>query len=220
MAVYPLPKGDGGLAKQYFDPKHRTLLRNHVAQLLGSSSEYVMLRPDRGKRHSAERAVHLLLVENDSRLVHRMLNAFAEREILNPVHVAKTGEEAMARLCGDVNNLRLPRPNIVVVDLDMPQLEGFKFLASMRHDPNLNDTVVFAVSKSESHADRLSAYGKHVAAYLPKAKFNEDFARLAELVDFYRHHVILPPSHARIQLRRRPEKKKAETEIISEAATQ
>lgn len=203
------------MANQYFDAKHRTLLRNHVAQLLGSSSEYVMLRPNKGKRHSAERAVHLLLVENESHLVHRMLDAFAEREILNPVHVAKNGEDAFARLCGDDANRRLPRPNIVIVDLDMPQLDGYKFLARLRQEHSLSDSVVFAVSKSDAHSDKLSAYSKNVAAYLTKAQFNEDFSRLAELVDFYRRHVCLPPSQARIQLRT-PRPKKPEPQHSDE----
>ena len=190
---------------QYFDPKHRTMLRNHVAQLLGSSSEYVMLRPQKGNRHAAERSVHLLLVEDDAQLVHRMLDAFAERGIVNPVHVAKNGGDAFTRICGNTANRPLPRPNIVIVDLDMPRHDGFKFLARLREDHQVNDTVVFAVSRSESHADKLSAYGKHVAAFLPKAKFNEDFAALAELVDFYRRNVRLPPTQARIRLRRKPQ---------------
>ncbi|WP_141289365.1 response regulator, partial [Ideonella azotifigens] len=80
----------------------------------------------------------------------------------------------------------------VLLDLNMPRMDGFEFLQQLRADPALCDEVVFVLTTSDADADRVRAYHENVAGYMVKALVGPQFAKLAQLLVSYRLAVRLP----------------------------
>lgn len=86
----------------------------------------------------------------------------------------------------------MPRPNLILLDLNMPRMGGIEFLEELRTDPNLKDSVVFVLTTSDAEADRLAAYDHFVAGYMVKSKIGENFFQLADMLEGYWRIVELP----------------------------
>jgi CheY-like chemotaxis protein len=95
-------------------------------------------------------------------------------------------------LRGSDKNSALQRPHVILLDLNMPTMNGFEFLNEVRADPTLNDSVVFVFTTSNREADRLAAYRKNVAGYVSKAAVGEDCIDLVRMIDSYWRVVELP----------------------------
>jgi CheY-like chemotaxis protein len=85
----------------------------------------------------------------------------------------------------------LTEPRVVLLDLNMPILDGFGFLEQLRADPDLHSTVVFVLTTSSSTIDMVRAYDEHVAGYMVKSAVGPQFARLAHLLESYAAAVVL-----------------------------
>ena len=81
---------------------------------------------------------------------------------------------------------------IVLLDLNMPRMDGFQFLEELRGDPKLRRTVVFVLSTSARDQDRARAYDEQVAGYMVKSSVGPQFARLAEFMNHYAGTQNLP----------------------------
>lgn len=115
------------------------------------------------------KAVTILLVDDDEVDVKSLKRAFRKMGIANPVAEARNGIEALAILRGQGPQPSLPRPYIILLDLNMPRMNGFEFLAELRSDPALRDSVVFVFSTSKDEQDVLEAYRYNVAGYMTKS---------------------------------------------------
>ena len=87
---------------------------------------------------------------------------------------------------------QVPRPYIILLDLNMPRMGGLEFLKEVRADPGLSDSVVFVLTTSDDDADRCQAYRQHIAGYCVKSRVGADFLELTGLLKAYWRVVELP----------------------------
>src|SRR5436309_730796 len=122
-----------------------------------------------------DRALHVLLVEDDEVDVMNVKRAFEKNHILNPLYVASNGIEALSMLReGKVP----PARRLILLDLNMPGMNGLEFLRELRSDRQLHHTPVVVLTTSGDEKDRIDAYDFHVAGYLRKPV---EFPRFMEL---------------------------------------
>ena len=136
-----------------------------------------------------ERTLHILLVEDDQVDVMTVRRAFERNKILNPLYVASNGIEALAMLRDD----RVPRDRrLVLLDLNMPGMNGIEFLRELRADPELRSTPVVVLTTSNDERDKVNAYGLNVAGYLVKPVTFPSFAELMAALNKYWTLVEMP----------------------------
>lgn len=135
--------------------------------------------------------VHVLLVEDDEFEIKAIKRAFATHKIANPIVLAHDGIEALEILRGE-SPTKLPTPYIILLDLNMPRMNGIEFLAALRKDPVHASAVVFVLTTSSADEDRLAAYREHVAGYIVKSQVGPDFIRMVTMLEAYWRVVELP----------------------------
>ena len=141
------------------------------------------------------RAGHILLVEDDAVDAEAVRRAFDEHGVDHPFTVVSDGLEALKVLRGEASRPRLPRPYLILLDLNMPRMNGIEFLQALRADPELKTSVVFVLTTSDRDEDKLAAYCQQVAGYLLKTKAGTDFGNLVTLLNAY-WRVVEPPPEA------------------------
>ncbi|MEM7247531.1 MAG: response regulator [Acidobacteriota bacterium] len=124
--------------------------------------------------------VSILLVEDDEVDVLLFRRALSRLKLENPLFVASNGEEALGQLRGQENEPALPRPYVVMLDLNMPRMGGLEFLEVIREDPELSDTVVFVLTTSAADEDLLRTESRNVAGYLLKKNLIDELAKVAD----------------------------------------
>ena len=136
--------------------------------------------------------VTFLLVEDDDVDVMGMKRVMKQLRIANKMVVARNGLEGLAALRGEDGFEKVERPYIVILDLNMPKMNGIEFLDEVRRDPALRTAVVFVMTTSDHDRDRVSAYERNVAGYVVKAQPLESFNEAMSMIDAYWRVVELP----------------------------
>lgn len=134
------------------------------------------------------REVSLLIVDDDDIDVIGVRRALEKLKIANPSFRAKDGLEALDML----RDGSITPPSIVLLDLNMPRMNGIEFLRELRGDKELTKTVVFVLTTSKAEEDMAMAYEKHIAGYMTKSAINRDFINAVGLLDHYWRIVELP----------------------------
>lgn len=133
--------------------------------------------------------LNIMLVEDDEVDVMNVRRAFEKNHILNPLHVASDGIHALEMLRGGT----VPAERrIVLLDLNMPRMNGIEFLRELRADPHLHATPVVVLTTSNDDRDRIEAYNLNVAGYLLKPVTFVDFVELMAALNKYWSLVELP----------------------------
>jgi CheY-like chemotaxis protein len=135
--------------------------------------------------------VQILLVDDDQVDVMAMKRAFRDHSLSHPITVAKDGLEALSLLRGE-GRPALPSPCIIVLDLNMPRMNGLEFLAVLREDPMLRRSIVFVLTTSSSQEDRQAAYAHHIAGYVTKSRAGISLEPLIKMLQLYCDLVDLP----------------------------
>ena len=133
-------------------------------------------------------AVNILLVEDDSIDAKAFLRAMNKLKIGNPVTRAKDGVEGLTLL------QTLRRPNLVILDINMPRMNGLELLRKIREDAKLHDTIVFVLTTSNDEKDKLDTYNLNVAGYMLKSDMGNSFVRAVSLVENYWKVIEFPDS--------------------------
>lgn len=136
--------------------------------------------------------VKILIVDDDQVSVMAIKRALKKLRILNPVMVAKDGQEALNILQGAFGEDRLLPPFLVTLDLNMPRMDGFEFLEHVRNDPSLHRAVIFVLSTSDAPSDIANAYDNNIAGYIVKDDLGDSFVRALDMIDAYTKIVELP----------------------------
>lgn len=134
----------------------------------------------------------ILLVDDDDVDVDMIQRALERSHVASPVTVARDGLEALEVLRGGPDRPPLPRPYLILLDLDMPRMNGLEFLDELRADARLKDSVVFVLTTSSRGRDVAAAYQRHVAGYMVKQDAQPGFPELVGLLAHYRKVVELP----------------------------
>ena len=116
----------------------------------------------------------------DVRAIRRGLE---KQKISNPLIPATDGIEALQLLRGEGGRTKVPRPYLILLDLNMPRMNGIQFLQELRKDPRLTDSIVFVLTTSAAEEDQVAAYKEHIAGYLVKADAGENFLKAIQLLD-------------------------------------
>ena len=109
-----------------------------------------------------------LLVEDDEVDIMAVQRAFKLANILNPLFIANNGLEALDYLRGENGRKQVIWPYIVLLDLNMPQMDGLEFLTEIRKDHQLRRSPIVVLTSSKDDTDVAGAYDKQVAGYLCK----------------------------------------------------
>ncbi len=113
--------------------------------------------------------ISILLVEDDEVDVMNVQRAFKKNHIKNIMHVAGNGLQALAMLRGTEGEEKLcPLPKIILLDINMPKMNGLEFLRELRSDNDLRSISVFVLTTSDEEKDRVAAYDMNVAGYILK----------------------------------------------------
>lgn len=136
--------------------------------------------------------VNLLLVEDDEVDVQGLKRAFAKSRIGNPITVARDGIEALEFLRGENGRPKLAKPHLILLDLNMPRMNGLEFLEAIRADEDLKRSVVFMITTSKAEEDKARAYEQHVAGYIVKQDPANTFMQAVALMEHYWKIVEFP----------------------------
>lgn len=136
-----------------------------------------------------ERMLHLLLVEDDKVDVMNVQRALKKANVANPLHVAGNGLEALEML----RDGRVPPGRrLVLLDLNMPRMNGIEFLRALRKDPELHNTSVVVLTTSNDDRDKIEAYELNVAGYLLKPVTFPAFVEVMAALNKYWALVEMP----------------------------
>nr|WP_228518850.1 response regulator [Methylophilus sp. 13] len=130
----------------------------------------------------------MLIVDDDDIDAISLERALRKLRLLNTLFRARDGREALELL----RSCQIPAPYIILLDLNMPRMNGLEFLEALRTDPLLTHAVVFVLTTSKSDEDLVAAYRKHVAGYVFKQHMDRDFMEVMGLIEHYWRIVELP----------------------------
>jgi CheY-like chemotaxis protein len=134
------------------------------------------------------REVSLLIIDDDDVDAIALKRALNKLRLVNTAYRARDGQEALEMLRSGA----VPSPYIILLDLNMPRMNGLEFLQVLRSDPQLTHAVVFVLSTSKSDEDLVAAYRSHVAGYVFKQHMDRDFLEMISLIEHYWRLVELP----------------------------
>lgn len=121
-----------------------------------------------------------------------IMRTFKRHQINTPFTHVVDGIEALHALRGEHGYDPLPKPYIILLDINMPRMNGLEFLSALRRDPTLRQSVVFVLTTSNREEDIMAAYNQQIAGYLLKAKVSEDFLDFIKLLNLYRVMIEMP----------------------------
>ena len=137
--------------------------------------------------------IQVLLVEDDPGDVLMTREAFDDNKVANVLHVVSDGAEAMEFLRKEGQYANAPTPDLVLLDLNLPRMDGREVLAAVKADDELRQIPIVVLTTSEAEEDVLRSYALHANAYVTKPV---DFERFIEVVrkidDFFVSVVRLP----------------------------
>ena len=117
-----------------------------------------------------------------------------EGTVLNHLHVARDGEEALAFLRREGNHAQAPRPDLILLDLNMPRKNGRELLAEIKADRNLRRIPVVILTTSDAEQDVLKTYDLYANCYVTKpADLGQFMTVVKSIHDFWLTVVKLPP---------------------------
>ena len=125
------------------------------------------------------RPIEILLVEDSPTDVLMTVEAFKYAKVLNNLHVVENGVDALAFLRRQGAHAGAPRPDLILLDLNLPRKDGREVLADIKADPELKIIPVVVLTTSKAEEDVVKAYGLHANCYVTKPV---DFASFAEVV--------------------------------------
>jgi CheY-like chemotaxis protein len=130
---------------------------------------------------SMREAVNVLMVEDDEIDVESLKRLFQKNGIKNPIYHASNGVEALEVMRGENNKDKVPKPYIVLLDINMPMMNGIELLKEVRNDDELKDSVIFVLTTSPREEDINTTYQLNVAGYFLK----KDIKELINLLSLY-----------------------------------
>jgi CheY-like chemotaxis protein len=118
-----------------------------------------------------QKILNILLVEDDEVDIMNVKRAFSKNNITSPLFVANNGVEALEMLEKQI----IPLPKIIILDINMPKMNGIEFLKIIREDERFKNISVFVMTTSNEDSDKINAYNLNVAGYILKPLSFEKF---------------------------------------------
>lgn len=138
--------------------------------------------------------VEILLVEDNPADVLMTRSAFEDFNITNSLHVVEDGVEAFQFLRGEGKFAGSPRPDIILLDLNLPRKNGREVLAEIKADPQLHTIPVVILTTSQSEKDIVEAYGLHANCYIVKPVGFINFVEAVKAIKNFWFSLVTLPS--------------------------
>ena len=138
-------------------------------------------------------AIEVLLVEDSPGDVRLTREAFKDAKVLINLHVASDGAEAMAFLRHEGKHAGAPRPDLILLDLNLPKKDGREVLAEIKESPALKTIPVVILTTSASDEDILKSYTLHANCYIAKPVDLEGFLKVIKSIDNFWLSVVKLP---------------------------
>lgn len=136
--------------------------------------------------------VTFLVVEDDDLDYKVLTRTFKKLNIDNPIIRAYDGMDALEKLTGKNNQEKITKPYIILLDINMPRMNGLELLHEIRNNEELSDSVVFILSTSNSDADVHAAYQNHIAGYILKTDPADGFMEAISMIGAFWRVIKLP----------------------------
>ena len=137
--------------------------------------------------------IDILLVEDDPGDVLLIREAFEDNKVHNRLHVVPDGVEALTFLRQEGEHADAPRPDLVLLDLNLPRKDGREVLAEVKGDESLQHTPVVVLTTSKAEEDVLRSYKLHANAYVTKPVDFEKFVEVVRKIDDFWVTVVKLP---------------------------
>ncbi|MBW4582428.1 MAG: response regulator [Tildeniella nuda ZEHNDER 1965/U140] len=139
-------------------------------------------------------SIEILLVEDSPSDAHLTIKSFEQAKITNSLHWVEDGETAMDYLRQQGEYTNALRPDLIVLDLNLPGMDGREVLAEIKGDPDLKRIPVVVLTTSSSEEDILRSYNLNANCYVTKPFDVRQFMQVVQLIgDFWLAAVKLPP---------------------------
>ncbi|EAT12681.1 response regulator [Bermanella marisrubri] len=136
----------------------------------------------------SDESITLLLVEDDDIDAMSIQRSFKKHRIANPIHRVVDGLEALEV----IKSGTVKKPFIILLDLNLPRMDGLDFLEWLRESDQFNDIVVFVLTTSKAEEDQVRAYNLHAAGYFFKSECGNQFLDVVSMLDGYWKIVKMP----------------------------
>jgi two-component system, chemotaxis family, response regulator Rcp1 len=147
------------------------------------------------KDKASQEPIEILLVEDNPGDVRLTLEAMKEGRVLNRISVVEDGIEALAFLNREGRYADSPRPDLILLDLNLPRKDGREVLAAIKTDTRLKSIPVVVLTTSQAEQDILMTYELHANCFITKPVQLDDFLNVIRLIeDFWLTVVKLPPT--------------------------
>lgn len=132
--------------------------------------------------------ISIMLVEDDDVDAENVVRAFKKNKITNPLYIANNGEEALALLRNEdpyADPEMYRRPGIILLDINMPIMNGIEFLKEVKADEKFKSIPVIVLTTSKEENDRVESFKLSVAGYVIKPVEFADFIKVVKTIDLY-----------------------------------
>jgi len=144
-------------------------------------------------RTEMAKSIEILLVEDSKGDVGLIEEVFEDAKIRNNLRVVEDGEEAILFLRGEGQFSGVPRPDIILLDLNLPKKDGREVLEEIKRDDSLKNIPVVVLTTSKAEEDILKSYNLHANAYVTKPVDFDQFIKVVKSIeDFWLEVVKLP----------------------------
>ena len=144
---------------------------------------------------SQAKKLNVLLVEDEPADAHLVRLAFAEGQVPVDLHHVPDGVEAFAFLRREAAYANVPRPDLILLDLNMPRMDGRQFLKKIKLDAALRSLPVVVLTTSDAERDLLDSYQHFAAGFIVKPVDVDDFIKLASGIGDYWVNIVRLPEH-------------------------
>ena len=127
--------------------------------------------------------ITVLIAEDQETDAFFVEQAFGQSKVENNLFWVKDGQEVMAFLQRDASYVSAPRPDLILLDLEMPRQNGHDTLEAIKRDESLRDIPVIIISGSQDTKDVERAYQNHANAYIPKSNGFDDMLEFVEAIE-------------------------------------
>ena len=140
-----------------------------------------------------DQPVHIILIDDDDVDVEAVARLLHRQSLPHKLTVFANGRDAQQALSGSFGRDILVQRYLILLDLNMPRMNGFEFLDWLRSVPDLLRSIVFIFTTSEAALDRDQAYDRQVAGYLAKPRLGPGYADLVPFLTVFSRDVSFPP---------------------------
>jgi CheY-like chemotaxis protein len=135
--------------------------------------------------HHTGKPIEILLVEDSPSDADLTIETLNDAKVLNNLHVVEDGVEALTYLRRLGDYIDAPRPDLILLDLNLPKKNGREVLSEIKSDPDLRSIPVVVLTTSESDEDILKSYQLHANCYVTKPVGLEEFIHLIRLIESF-----------------------------------